>query len=97
MTELMKIRELNSLIKEFGKKELIVNVLVGAWIVDLEGFKFVEIEKTKPLDETYKIGFIDNINFYINPNMRWTDIRIFDDKNNVLLNLEEKGFNSRMI
>ena len=46
-----------------------------------------------PSDEKYKIGnFFNNKEVFVDPYMKWTDIRILDNEKNELINLSDLGF-----
>jgi len=79
------ISELNS--------DLICGVTVGTKIQD--SVLYVAEESSKILGtEKYKIGTFNSKNVIIDPYIKWGDLRIFDDKENELIDLSNFGFDS---
>ncbi|CAG7580907.1 MAG: hypothetical protein SLAVMIC_00597 [uncultured marine phage] len=79
------------------EKCIIINACAGTFIQDILGFSPVPLQKSipsGPWETNYIIGEYEGITIYIDPNMKWGDIRILDSNNNLIVNLEDHGFTS---
>ncbi len=74
---------------------IVCGVQVGNKIMDSQLYKVQE--KLILSQSKYTTGRFNGKYVTIDPNMKWDDLRIFDDSNNELINLSDFGYDNNLI
>ena len=97
-TTYQKIEKIAQLISELNSDILVCSGSLGSVLQDSVLFDFASgnLDNETILNshgEKYKIGnFFNKKDIFIDPYMKWTDIRVLDNEKNELINLSDLGF-----
>jgi hypothetical protein len=90
------IQKIGQLVSGLKSDILVCSGSLGSVLQESILFDFSSLDNTLnliPSGEKYKIGnFLNKKDVFVDPYMKWNDIRILDNEKNELINLADLGF-----